>query len=111
MYHSYGYGLGEAEDSEKQDKTVLWCSIGSAAVSGYLGFQAGGPRLAAIWGGAGAVVPQVLDRLHKWAVNETEWGKKLPARSTTTAVIGCAIVPVYAFSQTGPRALGFGGMF
>jgi hypothetical protein len=106
MYHSYG--IGEATE---QDKTVLWCTIGSAAVSGYLGFKSGGTKTAAIWGGAGAAVPQILHKLHAWALTK-EWGAKLPKASTATALVGCSIVPAYAFFESRKsRALGFGGMF
>lgn len=103
------YSLGESEMTE-EDKKVMYSTIGSAAVSGYLGYRSGGARLAAMWGGAGAAVPQLIHRLHKWALTQ-EWGKKLPKPSTATALIGCSIVPAYALSQSRRPALGFGGMF
>ena len=97
--YSDPYGLGIAMPSPKD--MVTYSTVASAAVSGWHGFKSDGAKGAAIWGGAGAVVPQLVDRAVKMF-------KMQP--SIITALIGCSIVPAYAISRGYGRP-SFGGMF
>lgn len=100
--HCYdAFGLGMMDMTP--DQMVTYSTVASAAVSGYHGYMSGGMQGAAIWGGAGAVVPQVF---HRVAGMFMEPG-------VVTALIGCSIVPALAVSRGFARpSMGMGmGMF